>query len=103
MKLSLREDEVMADFILDYSDHCLCGPERFSFRELMRMDTSLQRAVNASDVIPAILKKLPKKRVSDRFDRKMAAAFAQELEKEKADQNLKQSHSSKTALSASHS
>lgn len=88
MNISLREDEVMADFILDYSEQCLSGAEELSFSELVRTDSRVQCAVNASRHIPVLLQKLPPKGVSDLFDRKMAAAFALELEKEKAQQNM---------------
>lgn len=88
MNISLREDEVMADFILDYSEQCLTGAEELSFSELMRTDSRVQCAVKANEAIPGLLQKLPQKGVSDLFDRRMAAAFAMELEKENTEQNL---------------
>lgn len=88
MNISLREDEVMADFILDYSEQCLSGAEELSFSELLSADTRVQCAVKANQAIPGLLQKLPQKGVSDQFDRKMAAAFAMELEKEITNRNL---------------
>ncbi|PWN07582.1 hypothetical protein [Rhodohalobacter mucosus] len=91
MNISLREDEVISGFILDYSDQCLNGAEELSFKELLCSDNDLRRAVDASDVMPRILRKLPQKGVSDLFDRKMAAAFAMELEKENSRLNAAKS------------
>ena len=88
MNISLREDEVMADFILDYSEQCLSGAEELSFSELVRSDNRIQYVVKANQDIRRLLHKLPQKEVSDLFDRRMAAAFAMELEKEKREQNL---------------
>ena len=76
------ENEILHDFILDYSDGSLEGGEKHSFAELMNSDCRIQRAVNANHTVPILLGKMPQIKVSDRFDRKMAAAFALELEKE---------------------
>ena len=101
MNISLREDEVMADFILKFSDQCLHGGEELSFNELMRADCRIQFAVKANKVIPELLRELPQRGVSSMFDRKMAAAFAMELEKEKTELNLNKKSGRK--LSANHS
>ena len=88
MNILLREEEVMADFILDYSEQCLSGAEEQSFNELVRSDSRIQFSVLANQNIKGLLQKLPQKGVSDLFDRKMAAAFALELEEEGREQNL---------------
>jgi hypothetical protein len=94
MNQSFPENEILHDFILDYSDGSLEGGGNQAFRELMDSDCRIHRAVNTNRLIPILLSKLPRRGVSDRFDRKMAAAFALELEKEvNANQKQKLSRS----------
>jgi hypothetical protein len=82
MNIKLDPNEVLTDFILDYSEHCLTLAEELSFRDLMVTDPVVKRSADSNKRIRNVLKELPKVNVSESFDRKMAAAFALELENE---------------------
>ncbi|MDX1591536.1 MAG: hypothetical protein R3283_06225 [Balneolaceae bacterium] len=76
------EDNILSEFILEYTEGSIEDAVKCSFEELMNSDCHIQHAVNANKVISFLLGKMPQIGVSDKFDRKMAAAFAIELEKE---------------------
>lgn len=82
MKLELHPDEVLTDFILSYSEHCLTKAEELSFNELMNVNLQIRKCAVSNKSIRSLIHKLPKVTVSDNFDQKMAAAFSLELEKE---------------------
>jgi len=79
----------LTDFILDYSENRLKGSELSSFKELMKSSKVVfKEAVNGKNMRRAMAS-LPKRKTGKRFDQKMAARFALELERETAENNRK--------------
>jgi hypothetical protein len=84
-----EKSTLLTEFILDYSENKLTGPELSAFKELMNNSKVVcNAAVNGKNIRRAMAA-LPKRKVSNRFDQKMAAKFAMELERETTENNAK--------------
>lgn len=98
MFLKQTEDEVLTDFILDYSDQILSNPEKKSFTELMAYSAEVRKKAVSNWFIRTAMKKLPLLKASNGFDQRMAAAFAMELEKETMKANQKNTSRNEIAI-----
>lgn len=75
------------DFILDYIDQNLSGAEVKSFEEYLSNTPDLQKNVQESIVIRDLYSRMPVVKTGKKFDQKMAARFALELERETTQRN----------------
>jgi len=89
MNVKHTGNEILIDFILDYSDHLLTPAEERSLRDLMVMCDDTRKSAISGRLSASLLKKLPEIRAKKGFDQRMAAAFALELEDETRQANLK--------------
>lgn len=89
MVFEINENELLCSFILDYSDNCLSPAERKSFSDLMRSNSILKERTESNVSVKKLLGRLPKVKARPSFDRKMAASFAMELERETIEANRK--------------
>lgn len=76
-------DEIIADF----SECNLSEAELQSFSELQDKNLNIRKTALSGIRIHNLLKRLERKGVSDRFDQRMSAKFAIELEKEIQERN----------------
>ncbi|MDZ7757332.1 hypothetical protein [Rhodohalobacter sp.] len=84
-----EKSTLLTDFILDYSENRLTGSELSAFKELMNSSKVVCKAAVNGKNIRRAMATLPKRKVSKRFDQKMAARFAMELERETTENNAK--------------
>ena len=84
-----EKSTLLTEFILDYSENKLTGSELSAFKELMNSSKVIGKAAVNGKNIRSAMAALPKQKVSKRFDQKMAAKFAMELERETAENNAK--------------
>ncbi|TVR34174.1 MAG: hypothetical protein EA390_03310 [Balneolaceae bacterium] len=89
MNVKHTENEILTDFILDYSDHVLTPAEERSLRDLMAMCDDTRKFALSGRATVSLLKKLPEIRAKEGFEQRMAAAFALELEDETRQANIK--------------
>jgi len=89
MIFEINGKELLCSFILDYSDNCLSQDECKSFFELMRSNSAVKKSTESNISVKKMLKKLPEVKARSSFDRKMAASFAIELERETIEANRK--------------
>jgi hypothetical protein len=87
MNVKSRENNILDEFILGYCDNSLRPPEDRAFADLLNSSGQIRKQVAINQGIRAGLKALKTIKVSIRFDQKMAARFALELEKESAEAN----------------
>lgn len=98
MCLKQTEDEVLTDFILDYSDQILSSAEKSSFTELMAYSAEVRKKAVSNWFISTAIKKLQPIKARNGFDQKMAAAFAMELERETLKANKKNTSRNEIAI-----
>jgi hypothetical protein len=89
MNVKLNKDEVITDFILNFSDCTLSPAEKKSFTEVMANYPSLRKQAVSNWLIRSAIVKMEPIKAGPKFDQKMAAAFALEIEKETREANLK--------------
>jgi len=89
MNVKQTENEILTDFILDYSDHLLTPAEERSFRDFMAMYDDTRKSAKSGRSTASLLKKLPEIRAKEGFEQRMAAAFALEIEDETRQANIK--------------
>lgn len=88
--MTFRSTEyVINEIIADFSECKLSNAELQSFSELQDKNLKIRKTAQSGIRIHNLLKKLKKKGVSDRFDQRMSAKFAIELEKEIQERNSK--------------
>ncbi|MEX0661713.1 MAG: hypothetical protein WD381_02605 [Balneolaceae bacterium] len=80
---------IINEIIADFSECSLSKAELQSFSELQDKNLKIRKTAQSGIRIHNLLKQLKTKGVSDRFDQKMSAKFAIELENEIRDRNLK--------------
>jgi hypothetical protein len=91
MNVKPTENEIINDFILDYSDKLLSPAEEKSLDEVMVYFDDIRKSATAGRLMSSLVKKLPWIRARDGFEQKMAARFAMELENETRMANIKNS------------
>lgn len=82
-----EKSTILTEFILDYSDNNLTDSELSAFKELMSSSKVICKAAVNGKNIRRAMASLPKRKASKRFDQKMAAKFAMELERETSKNN----------------
>lgn len=91
MNVKFNNDEIITDFVLGFADATLSKPEQASFTELMAQDRSIRRQAFTNWYIKTAFSFLKPVRTSKKFDQKMAARFALELERETVEKNKNRS------------
>ncbi|MFO7799008.1 hypothetical protein [Rhodohalobacter sp.] len=82
-----EKSTLLTEFILDYSENKLTDSELSAFKELMNSSKVVCKAAVNGKNIRRAMSSLPKRKAGKRFDQKMAAKFAMELERETAENN----------------
>ncbi len=80
---------VINEIIADFSECNLSKAELQSFSELQDKNLKIRQTAQSGIRIHNLLKRLDEKGVSDRFDQRMSAKFAIELENEIQERNSK--------------
>lgn len=78
---------VINEIIADFSECNLSKAELQSFSELQDRNLKIRKTAQSGIRIHNLLKRLKNRGVSDRFDQRMSAKFAMELEKEIQERN----------------
>jgi hypothetical protein len=89
MVFEINENELLCSFILDYTDQRLTPAEEKSFTELICNNSIVKKHAECNRSVNRLLSGLPQIKAKPTFDRKMAAAFAMELERETTEANRK--------------
>lgn len=84
-----EKNTILTGFLLDYSENRLTIPELNAFNDLMEVSADLKREAESGKGVTAMLKTLPRVKASEHFDRRMAARFAMELEREVTEKNIR--------------
>lgn len=82
-----EDNRILTGFLLDYSENRLSATELSAFKELLDSSADLKREADHAKGVSSMLKSLPKVKAGKNFDRKMAARFALELEREVIEKN----------------
>ena len=87
MNFTIKSDEILDGFIIDFAESNLSKFELQAFSELKEVNPEIKKMAHTGLRVHTLLKRSRKVKANEDFDKRMAAKFAMELQKEEIQLN----------------